>query len=144
MPPRTLATLAHALSVSPDLDAALLALADALAEVDRFAQVSLVRFDARRDMLVDRLVPVGDTVRRERLETTFDHLPTRERTAVAAGGTFVDFGDQSDEFAALFGLTRFADVGWLSLRGLPFDGQLSAVIVLYETRKFFGARSSER
>jgi hypothetical protein len=144
MPPRTLATLAHALSVAPDLDAALLALGDALSEVDRFAKIALVRFDARRSMLVDRLMPTGDTVTNDRLETTFDHLPTRERIAVAAGGTFVDFGDQSDEFAALFAFQRFTDVGWLSLRGLRFDGQLSAVIVLYETRKFFGARSSER
>ena len=144
MPPRTLATLAHALSVAPDLDAALLALGDALSEVDRFAKIALVRFDARRSMLVDRLMPAGDTVTNDRLDTTFDHLPTRERIAVAAGGTFVDFGDQSDEFAALFAFQRFSDVGWLSLRGLRFDGQLSAIIVLYETRKFFGARSSER
>jgi hypothetical protein len=144
MPPRTLATLAHALSVAPDLDAALLALADALAEVDRFAQVALVRFDARRSMLVDRLVPVGVEVRREPLETTYDHLPTRERIAISAGGTFVDLGDQSDEFAPLFALTRFSDVGWLSLRGVRFEGQLSAIVVLYETRKFFGTRSSER
>ena len=144
MPPRTLATLAHALSVAPDVQSALLALSDALSEVDRFAQVALVRFDARRAMLVDRLVPAGDTVTQERLETTFDHLPTRERIAVAAGGVFVDFGDQSDEFAVLFGFTKFSDVGWLSLRGLRFDGQLAAVLVLYETRKFFGARSSER
>ncbi len=144
MPPRTLATLAHALSVAPDVQSALLALSDALSEVDRFAQIALVRFDARRSMLVDRLVPAGDTVTSDRLETTFDHLPTRERIAVAAGGTFVDFGDQSDEFAVLFGFTKFSDVGWLSLRGLRFDGQLAAVLVLYETRKFFGARSSER
>lgn len=144
MPPRTLATLAHALSVAPDLDAALLALGDALSEVDRFAKIALVRFDARRSMLVDRLLPAGDTVASDRLDTTFDHLPTRERIAVAAGGTFVDFGDQSDEFAALFAFQRFTDVGWLSLRGLRFDGQLSAIVVLYETRKFFGARSSER
>jgi len=144
MPPRTLATLAHALSVAPDVQSALLALSDALSEVDRFAQIALVRFDARRSMLVDRLVPAGDTVTQDRLETTFDHLPTRERIAVTAGGAFVDFGDQSDEFAVLFGFTRFSDVGWLSLRGLRFDGQLAAVLVLYETRKFFGARSSER
>ena len=38
------------------------------------------------------------------LETTFDHLPTRERMAVSAGGQFVDFGDSSDEFARLFQL----------------------------------------
>lgn len=144
MPPRTLATLAHALSVAPDVQSALLALSDALSEVDRFAQIALVRFDARRSMLVDRLVPAGDTVTCDRLETTFDHLPTRERIAVTAGGAFVDFGDQSDEFAVLLGFTKFSDIGWLSLRGLRFDGQLAAVLVLYETRKFFGARSSER
>lgn len=144
MPPRTLATLAHALSVAPDVQSALLALSDALSEVDRFAQIALVRFDARRSMLVDRLVPAGDTVTCDRLDTTFDHLPTRERIAVTAAGAFVDFGDQSDEFAVLFGFTKFSDVGWLSLRGLRFDGQLAAILVLYETRKFFGARSSER
>lgn len=144
MPPRTLATLAHALSVAPDLDATLIALGEALAEVDRFARVALVRYDARRSMLVDRLMPNGSDILRARLDTTFDHLPTRERIAVAAGGTFVDLGEQSDEFAPLFALERFNDVGWLSLRGIRFDGQLAAVIVLYETRKFFGTRSSER
>src|SRR5438132_1554238 len=101
MPPRTLASLAHALSVAPDLDASLLALADALTEIDRFAQVALVRFDARRDMLVDRLQPEGEAITAQRLETTFDHLPTRERIAISAGGTFVEFGDHSDEFAPL-------------------------------------------
>src|SRR5258708_22575676 len=144
MPPRTLATLAHTLSVAPDLDASLLALAEALTEVDRFAQIALVRFDARRDMLADRLIVTGDVVVRERLETTFDHLPTRERLAVAAAGAFVDFGDHSDEYAPLFALAKLPDVGWLSLRGIRFDGQLSAILVLYETRKFFGTRSSER
>ena len=144
MPPRTLATLAHALSVAPDLDASLLALGDALTEVDRFAQIALVRFDARREMLVDRLTPNGDVVTRVRLETTFDHLPTRERIAVSAAGSFVDFGDHSDEYAPLFALTKLSDVGWLSLRGVRFEGQLSAIVVLYETRKFFGTRSSER
>jgi len=144
MPPRTLATLAHALSVAPDIDASLLALADALTEVDRFAQIALVRFDARRGMLVDRLTPNGRVVTRTRLETTFDHLPTRERIAVTAAGSFVDFGDNSDEFAPLFALAKLPDVGWLSLRGIRFEGQLAGIVVLYEARKFFGTRSSER
>ena len=144
MPPRTLATLAHALTVAPDMDAALLALADALTEIDRFARVGLVRFDARRSMLVDRLTPAGDTVDCVALETTFDHLPTRERIAVTAAGSFVEFGDHSDEYAPLFSLEKFPDGGWLSLRGIRFEGQLGAIVVLYETRKFFGARSSER
>ncbi len=144
MPPRTLASLAHALSVAPDLDASLLALADALTEIDRFAQVALVRFDARRDMIVDRLLPEGDTVNAQRLETTFDHLPTRERVGIAAGGSFVEFAEHSDEFAPLFALKKMQDVGWLSLRGIRFEGQLAAILVLFETRKFFGTRSSER
>jgi hypothetical protein len=126
------------------VDAALLALADALAEVDRFAQIALVRYDARREMLVDRLMANGDTVVHTRLDTTFDHLPTRERIAIATGTTFVDFADHSDEFAPLFHLKRFSDVGWLALRGLRFEGQLSGIVVLYETRKFFGTRTSER
>jgi hypothetical protein len=95
-------------------------------------------------MLVDRLMPNGDVVTRARLETTFDHLPTRERIAVTAGGSFVEFADHSDEFAPLFSLPKLADVGWLSLRGIRFEGQLAAIVVLYETRKFFGTRSSER
>jgi hypothetical protein len=77
MPPRTLATLAHALSVASDVDAALLALAEALAEVDRFAQIALVRYDARREMLVDRLMASGDSVVAQRLDTTFRPPPDR-------------------------------------------------------------------
>jgi len=63
---------------------------------------------------------------------------------VTAGGQFVDFTDSTDEFARLFGLTDLDDAGWLSARGIRFEGQLSALLVLYETRKIFGARTSER
>src|SRR5205814_1030505 len=47
-------------------------------------------------------------------------------------------------FARLFGLRGFDEVGWLSARGIRFEGQLSAILVLYETRKIFGTRTSER
>ena len=53
MPPRTLASLAHALTIAGNRDAALEALGEALAEVDRYAHLGLVRFDGRRSMLVD-------------------------------------------------------------------------------------------
>src|SRR5260221_5359867 len=144
MPPRTLATLAHALSVAPDLDASLLALAEALTEFDRIAQVVLVRYDARRDMIVDRLAPQGDVVTCQRLDTTFDQLSARERTAISAGGSFVQFGHHSDDGAPLFALKKLEDVGWLSLRGIRPEGPLMGSLVLYEPRKFFGTRSSER
>lgn len=144
MPPRTLASLAHALAVSTELDAALLALADAMAEVDRFARLAVVTYDARRAMLTDRALAEGERADHRALETTFDHLPTRERIAIATGGTFVDFGDHSDEFAALLALPRLAEAGWLALRGVRFEGQLAVVLALYEPRKFFGTRTSER
>src|SRR5262249_25904825 len=73
-----------------------------------------------------------------------DHLPTRERTAIAAGGQFVDFADSSDEFARIFQIPSFGEAGWLNVRGLRFDGHLTALLVLYETRKLFGARTAER
>ena len=144
MPPRTLSSLAHALTVSADPDAALAALGEALAEVDRVARLALVHFDERREMLVERLLLTPAGLERVALDTTFDHLPTRERTAIAAGGQFVDFADSSDEFARLFQIPSFGESGWLNVRGLRYDGHLSALLVLYETRKLFGARTAER
>jgi len=144
MPPRTLASLAHALTVAHDVQAALAALGEALADIDRFAQLALVRYDPRRTMLRERLVPRDGEVDVAVLETTIDHLPNRERIAVASGGQFVEFTDSVEEFARLFGLRPFEEVGWLSARGIRFEGQLSAILVLYETRKIFGTRTSER
>ena len=144
MPPRTLATLAHSLTVSASQDAALHALGEALAEVDRFAQLALIQYDERRGMLVERIVVTGSTAGKTKLETTFNHLPTRERTAITAGGQFVEFGDSSDEFARLFQLPPFGEPGWLSVRGLRYEGGLTSLLVLYETRKLFGARTAER
>jgi putative methionine-R-sulfoxide reductase with GAF domain len=48
------------------------------------------------------------------------------------------------EFARLFGLSAFSDGGVLSLRGLSTDGALAAVVALYEQKKMFGTRTSER
>ena len=144
MAPRTLASLAHALSVAPDLEAALVALAEGLAEIDRSAHLALLRYDGRREMLADRLTPHGGKVVRTTVETTFDHLPPVVRMAVAGGGQFVDLGDQSHEYARLLGLPAITDGGLLTLRGVRFEGALSAVISLYEPRKIFGTRASER
>ena len=144
MPPRTLASLAHALSVAPDLDAALVALGEALAEVDRTAHVALLRYDGRREMLRERLTPAGGQVNRGAVETTFDHLPAPIRLAVANGGQFVELGDRTEEFVRLFGLRPQTDGGFLSLRGLRVDDHLAAVIALHEPRKIFGTRASER
>ena len=145
MPPRTLASLAHALAAASDLDVALVALGEALAEVDRSARIALISFDARRQMLAERRSPNGSRVERVRVDTTFDHLPVRLRVPVSAGGQFVDVGDDSDDFARLFGIaSSLNEEGLLAVRGIPTDGHLSAVISLLEPRRFFGTRVMER
>jgi hypothetical protein len=144
MPPRTLASLAQSLSVATDVEGALKALADSLAELDRFAQLAWVRFDARRVLMRERMLATPDEIETRLLDTTLDHLPGRERGAITAGGQFVDFGNMSDENAALFALKKPQEGGILSVRGLRFDGALASLLVLYEPRKIFGTRTSER
>lgn len=144
MPPRTLASLAHALAAAPDLDQALIALGETLAELDRGASLALIEYDARRDMLRDRLTPVGAQVVRSRMETTFDHLPEPVRQRVLAGGPFIDVTDRSADYARLCGFPTLLDGGVLALRGMKMDGALGAVLALYEPRKIFGTRTTER
>jgi hypothetical protein len=141
---RALPSLAHSLAVAPDLNAALVALGEALMDSDRSAVVALLRYDGRKEMLRERLTPTGGHVESGTVDTTFDHLPPNVRTLVSGGGQFVDLGERSVEYARLFGLTPFADGGLLSLRGLTTDGHLAAVLALYEQRKMFGTRTSER
>ncbi|MBX6330929.1 MAG: GAF domain-containing protein [Gemmatimonadaceae bacterium] len=145
MPPRTLASLAHALGAASDLDAALVALGEALAEVDRSAHIAVVSYDARRQLLRERLTPEGSQVIRTRIDTTFDHLPARVRSLIMAGGQFADLAEESDEYARILQLQSLLDEeGLLALRGVPTDGHLSAVVALYEPRRFFGTRVMER
>jgi hypothetical protein len=151
MAPRSLASLAHALSVAPELEASLQALAEAVADVDRSATVALFKYDGRRDMLRERLVVAGTRVDRAALDLTFDHFPGPLRTRIAAGGQFIDFADRSAEFARLLGLTASSGGfggpsggGQLALRGLRVEGHLSALLALFEPRKIFGTRASER
>ena len=141
---RALPSLAHALSVAPDLNASLIAMGEALMDGDRSAVLALLRYDGRKEMLRERLTPSGGQVESATVDTTFDHLPPNVRVLIAGGGQFVDLGERSVEYARLFGLTPFADGGLLSLRGLTTDGQLTAVLALYEQRKMFGTRTSER
>ena len=144
MPPRSLASLAYALSATSDLDGALIALGECLAELDRGASVALLQYDARRDMLRDRLTPVGAQVVRTSMETTFDHLPEAARVKILAGGPFVDVSDRSADYARLCGFTVALDGGVLAVRGLKVEGLLGAVLALYEPRKIFGTRTTDR
>src|SRR5215212_9689020 len=137
MPPRTLASLAQGLTVAPDVGAALVALGEGLADLDRSARIALLRYDARKDLLAERLSPDGDRISRGRVETTFDHLPPATRRALTAGGQFAELGDRSLEYARLLGMLPLIDDGLLALRGLVVDGALAAVLALYESRKIF-------
>src|SRR5207245_9796259 len=89
-------------------------------------------------------VPRDGNIEIAAIENTRDHLLNRERVGVTARGQFIELGDSVDEFARLFGLRPVEEVGWLSARGIRFEGQLSAILVLYETRKIFGTSTSER
>ena len=144
MPPRSLASLAYALAATSDLDGALIALGECLAELDRGAAVALLLYDARRDMLRDRLAPSGARVVRTAMETTFDHLPDAVRAAIVTGGPFFDVNDRSADYARLCGFTSALDGGMLAVRGIKVEGLLSAVLALYEPRKIFGTRTTER
>lgn len=144
MAPRSLASLAHALTTAADLDGALVALGESLVEADRGAQLALIAYDARRDMLRDRYAPNGAVVARSSIETTFDHLPESVRQKILAGGPFHDIIDRSADYPRLFGFTTPLDGGVLAVRGLKVDGALGAVLALYEPRKIFGTRSTER
>lgn len=144
MPPRTLASLAQSFSVATDVESALSALADSLAELDRFAQLAWVRYDARRALMRERVLATTRGVEHATLDTTLDHLPDQETAAITAGGRFVDFGEKSDDYARLFALQRPEEGGILAIRGLRFDGGLCSLLVLYEPKKIFGTRTAER
>lgn len=144
MPPRTLASLAHALNAAPDLDAALVALADGLAEIDRFSHVALITYDPRRALMRERKLARPDGVESRTIDTTLDHLAARERVAIISGGEFVDVGDASAEVARLISMPEIAEGGFLALKGLHFEGSLAAVLALFEPRKIFGTRTTER
>lgn len=145
MPPRTLASLAHALGAASDMEAALVALGEALAEVDRSAQISVLRFDARKQMIRQRLTTVDGRVLPGRVDTTYDHLPVEIRATIDRGGEFADLGERSEQYARLFGLhDGRKEEGLVALRGILSDGVLSALVALYEPKRFFGTRVMER
>jgi hypothetical protein len=56
----------------------------------------------------------------------------------------VDLTDRTADYARLFGFRQFLDGGVLALQGLRVEGLLDAVLALYEPRKIFGTRTTER
>lgn len=144
MPPRTLDALAHALGAAPDLDGALIALGESLAEIERSAYLGVARHDARSGMLTELLVPGGPRVERSALEVALTHLAQPIAFKVAAGAQYVECAEQSGQYAKLLGFRSLPEGGSLALKGIRVDGQLSAVVAVYEAKRVFGTRAVER
>ena len=144
MAPRTLATLATVLSTARDADAAVTLLHHEAIDIDRSAQLALFVCDSRRQLITERLNPIGDTVARTPLAVAIDHLPAPIRRALNFGQSIADFGAESDDYMKLLGMTPAQQGGILSVRGLTLDGELAGFTALYEPRRRFGPRVSER
>ncbi len=144
MAPRTLATLATVLSAARDADAALTLLQHETVDIERSSQLVLFICDSRRQLIIERLSPVGDVVARTPLNVSIDHLPAPIRRALNSGSTVADFGAESDDYMKLLGVSPQQQGGILSVRGLTLDGELAGFVALYEPRRRFGPRIVER
>jgi hypothetical protein len=145
MAPRTLANLATVLSSARDADAALTLLQHEAADIERSAQLALFVCDSRRQLITERLNPLGETVTRLPLNVSIDHLPAPIRRALNSGSAVADFGAESEDYMKLLGVSPAQQQGGvLSVRGLTLDGELAGFIALYEPRRRFGPRVVER
>src|SRR6266550_8336907 len=144
MAPRTLAGLSTVLASAGNVSEALNALSQDIAEHDRNGSVALFIFDARRDLLAERLMPAHEGLRTAQLEIALDHLPTAIRRTISAGRQWADLGTESGDYQKLLGVGASPEAGVLLLRGLLVDGELSAVLALSEPKTRFGHRLSEK
>jgi hypothetical protein len=144
MAPRTLAALSTVLASAGNVSEALNALAQDIGEHDRNGNVVLFIYDARRDLLAERLMPAHEGLRTAQLEIALDHLPTAIRRTISAGKQFADLGTESGDYQKLLGANPSPEAGVLLLRGLLVDGELAAVVALSEPKTRFGHRLSEK
>src|SRR5437773_695531 len=144
MAPRTLAGLSTVLSSVGNVAEALNALAQDIAEHDRNGHVVLFIYDARRDLLSERLIPAHEGMRTAQIEIAIDHLPTAVRRMLAAGRQFADLGSESGDYQKLLGVGANPEAGVLLVRGLLVDGELAGVLALSEPKTRFGHRLSEK
>jgi hypothetical protein len=144
MAPRTLAGLSTVLAAAGNVAEALNALSQDISEHDRNGNIVLFVYDARRDILTERLAPANEGMRTAQLEIAVDHLPTAIRKTISAGKQFADLGTESGDYQKLLGVGASPEAGVLLLRGLLVDGELGAVLALSEPKTRFGHRLSEK
>lgn len=144
MAPRTLAALSTVLASAGNVAEALNALSQDIAEHDKNGNIVLFMYDARRDLLAERLIPAQEGMRTAQLEIALDHLPTAVRRTISAGKQFADLATESGDYQKLLGVGATPEAGVLLLRGLLVDGELSGVLALSEPKTRFGHRLSEK
>ena len=144
MAPRTLGGLSTVLAAAANVPDALRALAHDVSEHDRNAGIVLYIYDARREVLCERLIPALDGAKTAQLEIAMDHLPSSIRRTILAGRQFADLAGESAEYQKLLGVGANPEAGVLVLRGLLVDGELAAVLALSEPKTRFGHRLSDR
>ena len=144
MAPRTLAALSTVLSSVGNTAEALNALAQDIGEHDRNGHVALFIYDAKRELLSERLIPAHEGLRTAQIEIALDHLPTSVRRILLAGRQFADLASESGDYQKLLGVGANPEAGVLLLRGLLVDGELSGVLALSEPQTRFGHRLSEK
>lgn len=143
MPPLTVAGFAHVLARCPTLEEAVRNLRVQLDEVARGLDLAFFRYDARRQLVVERLKEVNGSVAHDPLELSLDHLPPKLKREVLLGGSLVDFGDQSADYLKFFGLGNSVE-GSLLLQAVRFDGEPWGLLAVREPRQRFGSRVAER
>lgn len=144
MAPRTLAALSTVFTSAGNVAEALNALSQDVGEHDRNGSIVLFMYDARRDLLAERLMAAHEGLRTAQLEIAQDHLPTAIRRTIAAGKAFADLGTESGDYQKLLGVGASPEAGVLLLRGLLVDGELAGILALSEPKTRFGHRLSEK
>ncbi len=138
------AGLVGALAAARTVPEALLAFHQEILETDRNASAGLFLYDSRRAVLRERMLASAGEIVTSEVSVSLDHFPAPVRKAVQEGRGFCELGAQSADYMRLLGLPASPDSGLLLLRGLLVDGELAAVVTLYEPRRVFGPRLSER
>src|SRR2546423_3322161 len=130
MAPRTLSNLSTVLAAAGNVAEALNALAQDVIEHDKNGHLALFTFDAKRELLSERMIPAQEGMRTAQIEIALDHLPTAVRRTLTAGKQFADLATESGDYQKLLGAGNNPEAGVLLLGGRLVDGGLAAILAL--------------
>jgi hypothetical protein len=144
MAPRTLAGLSAQLCAAGSTAEALAALSQEVAEADRAGTVALYECDPHRALLCACISIRDGAPTATPIEVALDYLPAPVRQTLLAGKQFAELGTQTDDYMKLLRFPAVPEGGAFLLRGCGIDGELLSVLALYEPKRVFGGRLSER